>query len=169
MDAIYEWRYGQFQAGVYSFRAEVTFTRTFPGASRPMSRTKFSRRAFVLLMALPLLAGGCLSISDPGEGLAVFSVTGGNNQVVLVNTAAALPLSVRAIDERTGGMPGVTVQWTIVSGTGTLSATSTVTGETGEASVNFTAGSETGPVLVRATAQDLRVTFTVTVVSQLPG
>jgi hypothetical protein len=128
----------------------------------------FNRRAFVYLVALPLIAGGCLSISEPGGGLAVFSVVSGNNQVVLVNTAASAPLAVRAIDDKIGGLPGVTVQWSIVSGTGTLSATSSVTDETGVTSVNFTAGASAGPVLVRATAEDLRVTFTVEVVSQLP-
>jgi hypothetical protein len=128
----------------------------------------FNRRAFVYLVALPLIAGGCLSISEPNGGLAVFSVVSGNNQVVLVNTAASAPLAVRAIDDKIGGLPGVTVQWSIVSGTGTLSATSSVTDETGVTSVNFTAGASAGPVLVRATAEDLRVTFTVEVVSQLP-
>jgi hypothetical protein len=135
-----------------------------------MSRIKlFDRRAFVFLLALPLLAGGCLTISEPGEGLAVFSVSGGNNQIVLVNTAAAEPLSVRALDETTGGLGGVQVQWSIVSGTGTLSATSTVTDDAGISSISFTAGASAGPVLVRATAEDLRVTFTVEVVAQLPG
>ena len=136
-----------------------------------MSRIKFvTRRVFAVLLALPLIAAsGCLSISEPGEGLAVFTVTGGNNQVVLINTAATDPLSVRAIDETTGGLPGVQVQWTIVSGTGSLSSASTVTDDGGVSSISFTAGSETGPVLVRATAEDLRVTFTINVVSQLPG
>ena len=170
MDAIYGGSYGQFHDCVYSFRNDGK-TEHSPPEQPTMSRIKFvNRRAFTILMALPLLAAtGCLSISDPGEGLAVFTVTGGNNQVVVINTAATDPLSVRAIDETTGGLPGVQVQWSIVSGTGTLSSTSTVTDDGGVSSISFTAGSETGPVLVRAQAEDLRVTFTVEVVSQLPG
>ena len=123
----------------------------------------------MLLAAASLSGAACLSISDPSTGLAVFTILGGNNQVVVVNTVAPQPLSVRTIDEKTGVLPGVTVTWTITSGTGTLSATSTVTDDSGLASINFTAGSTTGPVLVRATAEDLRVTFTVDVVAQPPA
>ncbi len=136
-----------------------------------MSRPNpFSRRSIVIGMAAAILSlSGCLTISEPREGLSVFSITGGNNQVVVVNTIAPAPLGVRALDEVAGGMPGIPIQWTIASGTGTLSATSTETLEDGTSAINFTAGSESGPVLVRATAQDLRVTFTVEVIAQPPA
>ena len=126
-------------------------------------------RLLVAIAAISLSMAACLSLEDPGQGLSVFTIIGGNNQVVVVNTVAPQPLTVRTIDEKTGVLPGVSVSWTITSGTGTLSATSSVTDESGVAAVNFTAGSVTGPVLVRATAEDLRVTFTVEVVAQPPA
>ncbi len=107
----------------------------------------------------------CLTLSEPGDGVAVFTVIGGNGQTIPVNTVAPQPLTVRAIDERTGGLPGVQVDWLIVVGTGTLSASSTVTDDDGSSAITFTAGSETGPVQVRATAEGLRITFTIEVVS----
>ena len=55
-----------------------------------MSRS--TRRLFVLTMAASLLAAtSCITISDPGTGLAVFSIVGGNNQVVVVGTMAPQP------------------------------------------------------------------------------
>ena len=128
-----------------------------------------ARLTSMLLAAASLSLASCLSISEPREGLSVFTIIGGNNQVVAVNTVAPQPLAVRTIDEKTGVLPGVTVAWTITSGTGTLSATSSVTDDSGLASINFTAGSVVGPVLVRATAEDLRVTFTIDVVAQPPA
>jgi hypothetical protein len=127
------------------------------------------RLTSMLLGVASLSGAACLSISEPNKGLSVFTILGGNNQVVVVNTIAPQPLTVRTIDEKTGVLPGVTVTWIITSGTGTLSATSTVTDDSGLASINFTAGSTTGPVLVRATAEDLRVTFTIDVVAQPPA
>ena len=130
------------------------------------SRTRLTS---VMLAAALLFVGACLSIEGPADGLSVFTILGGNNQVVVVNTMAPQPLSVRTIDEKTGVLPGVAVTWNITSGTGTLSATSSVTDDSGVASINFTAGSTVGPVLVRATAEDLRVTFSIEVVAQPPA
>lgn len=132
--------------------------------------TRLTRRLFTLAFAASLIsATSCITISEPGTGLAVFSIVGGNNQVVVVGTMAPQPLRVRALDETTGAMPGVTINWTIVSGEGVLSTSSTVTDESGYSAINFTASNTVGPVLVRATAEDLRLTFTVEVVNAPPA
>jgi hypothetical protein len=132
--------------------------------------TRLTRRLFTLAFAASLISvTSCITISEPGEGLAVFSIVGGNNQVVVVGTMAPQPLRVRALDESTGAMPGVDINWSIVSGTGVLSTTSTTTDESGYSAINFTASSTVGPVLVRAAAQDLRLTFTVEVVNAPPA
>lgn len=132
--------------------------------------TRLTRRLFMVSFAASLIsATSCITISEPGTGLAVFSIVGGNNQVVVVGTMAPQPLRVRALDETTGAMPGVTINWTIVSGEGVLSTTSTVTDESGYSAINFTASNTVGPVLVRATAEDLRLTFTVEVVNAPPA
>lgn len=127
---------------------------------------RFTRRTAAMMLAASMVSmASCLTISDPGSGVAVFTVIGGNGQTIVINTVAPQPLTVRAIDDRTGGVPGVTVDWNIVSGTGALSASSTVTGDDGSTAITFTAGSQAGPVLVRATAEGLRVTFTIEVLS----
>ena len=123
---------------------------------------KFLRRTAV---AAALALSGCLSISDPPEGLTVFSIIGGNNQTVTVNTFALSPLVVQTLDQAAAPMSGVTVTWEILSGTGTLSASSTPSTENGTATITFKAGGTPGPVQIRAQAEDLRVTFQVDVVS----
>ena len=134
-----------------------------------MRRVSISgRRAVAASMALSALAlSACLTISDPVEGLSVFAIVGGNNQSIVVGTIAPSPLSVQALDHAAALLPGITVDWIISSGAGTLSAASTVTGEDGMTAINFTASASPGPVLVRATAEDLRLTFTVNVTASL--
>ena|SRR5688572_29992017 len=132
-----------------------------------MSRsTRLTRRLFTLALAASLIsAASCLTISEPGSGLAVFSIVGGNNQSVVVGTMAPQTLRVRALDETTGPMAGIAITWSIVSGEGVLSTTATVTDDAGYSEINFTASNTAGPVLVRALAEDLRLTFTVEVVN----
>jgi uncharacterized repeat protein (TIGR01451 family) len=93
----------------------------------------------------------------------------GDGQSAPVNTAFALPLTVIA-----GGSippppsllphhatasvvlttPGVTINWTVQSGSALLSAPSSVTNASGVASINVTAGPVAGPIVIRATRAD---------------
>ena len=109
---------------------------------------------------LALGLAGCLSISDPPKGLSILTIVAGNNQIVPVNTTATDALVVKAFDETTSPMAGVVVTWTLSSGTGTLSTTTSTTDDSGLASVTYKAGTTTGSVNVKATAKDLNVTFT---------
>jgi uncharacterized protein (TIGR03437 family) len=71
---------------------------------------------------------------------------------------------------RAGGVPGVTVTFTISSGSGTLSAASTVTDSNGVAAVGLTPGAA-GTVLVTAAAAGTKlpgVLFTTTAVAPCP-
>lgn len=132
-----------------------------------MTRLTLMRRATIGIAALSFTS--CLTISDPPAGLSVFSIVGGNNQTIPVSTTAPFPLMVQALNETTGPMGGVTVNWTITSGNGTLSAVATTTDDAGNTAITFTAASTPGQVQVRATAEDLRLTFTVNVVSAPAG
>jgi hypothetical protein len=63
-----------------------------------------------------------------------------------------LPIPLAVVLTTADGAPvaGETVSWTVMNGTGSLSATSVVTDAAGRASVNWTLGNETGTQLVRA-------------------
>lgn len=128
--------------------------------------TRLTRRLFMLVFTASLVsATSCLDISEPGSGVTVFSIVGGNNQSVVVGAMATEALRVRALDETIGAVAGVAVTWSIVSGQGVLSSTATVTDAAGYTEVNFTAANTAGPVLVTALAEDLRLTFTLEVVN----
>ena len=78
----------------------------------------------------------------------------------------ALPNDLRIIVTRDGSpQSGVTVNWSILTGGGTLSATATVTDPTGTASVDYTTGATPGQVVIQASAAAgvLIITFNVTV------
>jgi hypothetical protein len=119
-------------------------------------------RLRTLALAAALLLDGCLSI-DNETGLGLVIIVSGNEQTVQTGAAAAVPLVVRAFDTSTAPMAGVTVNWSVASGGGSVTPTSTITDGAGQASANYTAGTTTGEAQVRATAEGLTVTFTVTV------
>ena len=121
-------------------------------------------RPAILGVSLLTALSGCLSVGDAFDGVALLTVITGNEQNVVVNTAAAVPLVVRAYDNNADPIEGVDVSWS-VSGTGTVTPSSSTTDATGSATASFTAGSTTGPTQVRATADGLTVTFTFTVIA----
>lgn len=136
-----------------------------------MSRsTPMSRRLFTLVFTAALLsAASCLTIADPGSGLAVFSIEGGNNQSVVVGTMAPQALRVRTLSQTNEPLGGLGITWSITTGGGALSSTTTVTDQEGYSEINYTASNTTGTVLVSALAEDLRLTFTLETVSSPPA
>ena len=86
-------------------------------------------------------------------------------------TGAVLPdsLTVRVTDGSGNGVPGVTVNWTIVMGDGTVSPASSGTNGSGVASAEFTLGQVAGEQQVQAEASGLTgspVLFTATATSR---
>lgn len=75
---------------------------------------------------------------------------GGDEQSAAINTELPLPLSVMVVTQFGEPIEGATVNWSIVSGGGTLSSNVTVTDVTGVASVDYTTGPTTGDVTIRA-------------------
>jgi hypothetical protein len=86
-------------------------------------------------------------------------------QTVQAGTTAAAPLVIRAYDQAAQPLPDIDVDWTVNTGGGSLSATSSVTDDTGSASVNFIAPSTPGNVQISAEADGISVTFSLTVVA----
>lgn len=74
-----------------------------------------------------------------------------NNQSALAGGALAAPISVRVFDESGVAMPNAVVSWSVTSGSGVLSAATTVTDASGDASVTWILGNASGQQLAEAT------------------
>ena len=113
-----------------------------------------------------LFAAGCDDDDDDVLGPPVanqVTITSGNNQTVPVSTAST-PLEVTVEDQYDDGLAGVTVNWVVVTGSGTLASATSVTNADGEATMVFNAGTTAGPVVVTATVTGVTtVPFTLTV------
>jgi hypothetical protein len=118
-----------------------------------------------LAAAFVLALSGCLSIDSPLGGVALVVIVSGNEQTVAPNATTTNPLVVRVFDNAAAPLEGVPVTWTVTSGGGAVTQVTTTTDSAGMASNNYTAGAATGTSQVRATAEGLTVTFTVSIVA----
>lgn len=92
------------------------------------------------------------------------NIVSGNNQSGATGTQLPNPLLVGLLDALGIPVAGVSVTFTVTSGSAQLSATSSVTDSKGQATVNVTLGSAVGPVTVTAvTAGVPSVAFNLTV------
>lgn len=83
------------------------------------------------------------------------TLVSGDNQNGRTLAPLGSPFVVKVADDQGDGVAGVTVNWTIASGGGSLSAPSTTTNAAGEASVTFISGMTTGESTVTASAPGL--------------
>jgi plastocyanin len=97
------------------------------------------------------LAGGAstsftaTALPDVATGIAFLA---GNGISGPVNSTVSLQAAVS--DQYGNGVPGTTVNWSVLSGVATLSASSTTTDAAGRATASLTFGATTGPVSVQA-------------------
>jgi adhesin/invasin len=98
-------------------------------------------------------------VANPGAPAAI-TVVSGEDQTIPDGSASA-PLIVRLTDRYGNATPGITVQWGIVSGDGTLSSASVITDASGEASITFTAPTPSVGALISATVGDLASSFSI--------
>jgi uncharacterized GH25 family protein len=114
----------------------------------------------IALVALSVV--GCSLNVDVNDPVAIIKTT--DQQTAPTNTQLPDPLSVLVTNQFGQPVPNVTVNWTIVSGGGTLSASSDLTDEGGVSSVTYTTGPTAGTVTIQAQTSGIPpVTFTVTV------
>lgn len=111
--------------------------------------------------------------SDPTETFTItvtaitrtLTVSSGNGQTAPTSTALPLPLVALAQDNSVLA-PGITINWTVVSGSATLSAPTSVTNAAaGLASINVNLGPTPGPIVITGTRADAATavaTFTIT-------
>ncbi|MFN8653141.1 MAG: plastocyanin/azurin family copper-binding protein [Gemmatimonadales bacterium] len=118
------------------------------------------------LVALGACGGGG---DGGGNGPATptsFQLSGGDNQALPTNGQLAAPLSVKVLDQNGDGIAGITVDWSVLSGTVTLVGGATsVTAGTGVATKTVTGGATLGAAGVRASTTSVpgtNVDFTLT-------
>ena len=83
------------------------------------------------------------------------SIVAGNGQSANVRHLLSNPLTIVANTPDGGVVPGVTVDWTVTSGGGTLSESSVITDAQGRASVVWTLGSPVGDQSVAASGSTI--------------
>jgi hypothetical protein len=94
-------------------------------------------------------------------GTDYLTIQSGDGQTATVGTALPKPLAVR-VHDKTGGLQGVKVTFTVTAGGGSLSAGSATTDQYGFAQTSLTLGKTAGQNSVKASAVGLSVTFTET-------
>jgi alpha-tubulin suppressor-like RCC1 family protein len=112
-----------------------------------------------------LLVATFSATATPGAPTAL-AIAGGNSQTAQVQATLPAPLAVRVLDQYGNSVPGVAVTFAVISGGGTLSATSATSNADGIASVSWTLGTAGGSQSVSATsAGTSTVTFTASATS----
>lgn len=142
-------------------------------ASVPKSARTYSA---VLVALIAVSAAGC---SDSGPGTnpdtttpAAITVASGNNQTADVGAELGSPLVVRVVNAGNAPLPGVTVDWTVLSGGGTLGSASSATNAQGQAQTTYTVGAAAGSNQVRAAVRGsagLTTTLTASAVDNAPA
>jgi uncharacterized protein YhjY with autotransporter beta-barrel domain len=92
----------------------------------------------------------------------------GNLQSAGPGLALTAPLVVQAQNAGVG-TPGVTIAWTVVSGSASLGAATSATNAVGLASNTVTVGASTGPIVIRAQRSDAASAFVLFNVNAAPG
>jgi hypothetical protein len=128
----------------------------------------------VSFVGLSLLAcggdGGPGTGPGPGPQGPKLTIVSGNRQVDTVGRALALPLTVILKDTLDQPMAGETVEWSVVSGGGSVTPSS-VTGADGQATASYTLGTLVTPNSVRAfsAAAVAPVFFTQNTINDVPS
>ena len=134
-----------------------------PAFSRLMLSFRPARRVAPLL--LPILLSVCGGDDGPTKDSspAVIQMVSGDDQWATVGSSLPNPFVVEVLDSDGRPVGGRTVSWSVVEGSGTLSAPTSVTNAQGEARSFLRVGSVAGAQRVRASLSSLTpVTFLAT-------
>ncbi|MEO8577845.1 MAG: hypothetical protein ABI556_14140 [Gemmatimonadales bacterium] len=133
-------------------------------ASSGSSAAKRLVASTILAVALILVActGGTPTESVVPSAIGIVT---GNGQSAQTGAALVNPLVVEVLDQNATVMQNVTVNWTIVTGGGSLNTTASLTDAAGHASARYTAGPVAGTATIRAAVSGIPnpVVFMVTV------
>lgn len=98
-----------------------------------------------------------------GSTAAAISAVSGSAQSGKTLEALGSPFVVRVTDDGGAAVSGVTVSWSVTSGDGTLSTSTSSTDASGEASVTYTPGVALGPSTIIATVSGVSQTAEFTI------
>jgi hypothetical protein len=119
-------------------------------------------RALAAIIACAGVAA-CQSSTDFLENRVIsINRVSGDAQTGSVANALAQPLIVRALDSRGLGVPGVSVEWKIASGGGSVTVVNGNTDADGRSTANWTLGTATGTQTVTAAVGPISTIFTAT-------
>ena len=130
------------------------------------------RRWLVSVLGGALLLSAAACSDDHNDLLTVvvvpvatsITVNSGNGQVGLVSQPLALPIVVHVSDQSGISLTNAVVDWTVLTGGGSVSAVTSRTDDNGNASVIWTMGPTVGAVSLRAEiVNGAAVTITATV------
>jgi len=130
------------------------------------SGSRTSRRLLAsMLVPLALSTGACTDSSTEPLVASAIGIVTGNGQSAVAGAQVANPFVVEVLDQNAEGMRNALVNWTILTGGGTLSSTASATDSTGVTSTRYTAGPTAGTATVRAAVTGIPnpVIFTVTI------
>ena len=116
------------------------------------------------------MAGACSDAEAPATAARI-TLKDGDGQMATVASPLAAPLRVSVVDADGAPVAGVAVQWSVLSGGGSVSAASVETGTEGISSVTFTLGSAAGPNQAQAAVPGLEgspVVFSATATAGQP-
>ena len=91
-----------------------------------------------------LLVAAVVAVSACGEPKVAAHITSAGKSQDTIVAGSTKTLMAVVTDQNHDGMEGVDVIWTVLSGSGTISATRTTTGDDGTTSVTFTAPATVG-------------------------
>lgn len=116
-----------------------------------------------LFTATLLATAACHGSTNPNTDVNL-AVTAGNQQSGVIGAALATPLAVKATDALGAALGGIVIDWSVQSGGGSVTPTSSVTSTSGIAMASFTLGAAVGAQSVRATVNGASssVTFAAT-------
>jgi len=130
------------------------------------------RRMLCLLLGAALF-GACNSDDSFDASVPTnMSLKAGDAQIADPGAQLAESLTVEVVNLKGDPVPGVTVEWHVLTGGGTLSAETSVTGPTGQAQVAYTLGALVGEQTAQAVSGSLSgspVTFKATARSGTGG
>lgn len=124
---------------------------------------EMSRLATLVAATAVLALNGCSdATTTPPPPIPQLSIASGDKQQAEAGTPLTHPLTVTVATPAGDPLQGQTVAWTVVSGNGSVSATSVVSDAAGHASVKWTLGDLVGEQRVQATVLTFAVQFSAT-------
>lgn len=141
--------------------AEVTTDATGRASARiTLGRTLGPQQYTAATGTLPVVT--VTASATPGSPAAMHAVSG-NGQSAVAGRPLPTRFVIRVTDEFEHPVAGVTVNWAVTTGAGTLDASTTTTASDGTASVAYTVGRRAGSETVTATSGALNASFAATV------